>query len=105
MGTFNAVYLRIFNYWTLYNVFHNRQKEDIRAKIASLDGRIMKLEMQIDMLQSDLIQVNWHGVILDQACIKYFHLKLIAACSITLTTQSQFSGKRPEERAQQKGWN
>ena len=42
----------------IYNVFHNRQKEGVRAKIASLDGKIMKLEMQIGMLQSDLIQVN-----------------------------------------------
>ena len=42
----------------IYNDFHNRQKEDIWAKVASLDGKIMKLEMQIGMLQSDLIQVN-----------------------------------------------
>ena len=50
--------IAILIYMNIYNVFHNRQKEDIWAKVASLDGKIMKLEMQIGMLQSDLMQVN-----------------------------------------------
>ena len=50
--------IAILIYMYIYNVFHNRQKEDIWAQVASLDGKIMKLEMQIGMLQSDLIQVN-----------------------------------------------
>ena len=38
---------------------YERPKQGIGSKIASINGKIMKLELQIVMLQSELIQVNF----------------------------------------------
>ena len=38
---------------------HERPKQGIGSKIASINGKIMKLELQIVMLQSEMIQVNF----------------------------------------------
>ena len=38
---------------------YERPKQGIGSKIASINEKIMKLELQIVMLQSELIQVNF----------------------------------------------
>ena len=43
------------------HLFHHRLKESIISKIASIDETIMKLEFQMDMLQSELIQVSCYS--------------------------------------------
>ena len=41
------------------NFIYERPNQGIGSKIASIDEKIMKLELQIVMLQSELIQVNF----------------------------------------------